>query len=285
MPTLTFDPSTDEPSNEQKAAEAAALEQGEALAKANEEDRLRQYEQQESENEDVALIGGKFKSQADLLKAYKELESKLGSNEKEETTAEGGDGPEEEASEEEPPEADDDDTDETVNYMFELNKEFEDKGQLSEEAIDKLSSMDTKDLIKSYMKYQAKASQENTQASLQATEIARIKDSVGGEESYNEMIGWAAENLNQDEISDFNTVTESGNPIAIKFAVDSLHNRYRNSEGFEAPLVTGRKAASGVKPYRSQAELARDISNPLYTTDPAFRQDVEARLERSTDLL
>ena len=280
MPTTTFDPSTNEVSVEQRTAEAAALEKGQELADANAEDKLRQFEKTESENE---LIGGKFRTQEDLLKAYQELQTKLGSNEKteegEEATAEADEAPTDEATEEEEP------VDETVDYMFELNKEFEEKGQLSEEAIDKLSAMDTKGLIASYMKYQAKSS-EQARAGLQNQEaINAIKNSVGGDEAYGEMINWAAENLPQEEINDYNSITNSGNPTAIKFAVESLANRYRNSEGYEAPLVTGRKADSSVKPYRSQAELARDIGNPLYSTDPAFRQDVEDRLARSTDLL
>ena len=280
MPTTTFDPSTNEVSVEQRTAEAAALEKGQELADANAEDKLRQFEKTESENE---LIGGKFRTQEDLLKAYQELQTKLGSNEKteegEEATAEADETPTDETPEEEEP------ADDTVDYMFELNKEFEEKGQLSEEAIDKLSAMDTKDLIASYMKYQAKSS-EQARAGLQNQEaINAIKNSVGGDEAYGEMINWAAQNLPPEEINDYNSITNSGNPTAIKFAVESLANRYRTSEGYEAPLVTGRKADSSVKPYRSQAELARDIGNPLYSTDPAFRQDVEDRLARSTDLL
>ena len=59
------------------AAEQAALEQGEKLVSAQEEDKARRFEQNEAANEDVSLIGGKFKSQDDLLKAYKELQQKL----------------------------------------------------------------------------------------------------------------------------------------------------------------------------------------------------------------
>lgn len=96
---------------------------------------------------------------------------------------------------------------------------------------------------------------------------------------------WAAQNLSPEEINDYNTVTGSGNPVAIRFAVQALQARYQRDEGYEAPLVTGKKADTGLKPYRSQAELARDIANPLYHADPAFRADVEERLARSTNLL
>ena len=72
---ITFDPAED-PTPEMMAAEQAALEQGEKLVSAQEEDRARKYEQNESEGEDMSLIGGKFKSQEDLLKAYEELQKK-----------------------------------------------------------------------------------------------------------------------------------------------------------------------------------------------------------------
>ena len=121
---------------------------------------------------------------------------------------------------------------------------------------------------------------------MQQSEINAIKESVGGEQAYTEMIQWAGENLSDQEISDFNAVTGTGNVAAIRFAVESLSSRYRGSEGYEAPLVTGRKAPSKSSAgYRSHAELARDIADPRYNNDPAFRQDVEEKLSRSKDLL
>ena len=49
--------------------------------------------------------------------------------------------------------------------------------------------------------------------------------------------------------------------------------------------MTGKKAPSKAKAFRSQAELARAISDPRYPTDPAYRMDVEEKLARSGDLL
>jgi hypothetical protein len=281
MPTLTFDPSSDQPTAEQLQAQTSALEQGEKLAQAADEDRQRLFNQQDSENENLSLIGGKFKSQDDLLRAYKELESKLGKNSQEEEDSDA----EEDASPatEDSPEAEE--VSETVNYMLELGRQYDQTGELSDEAIDRLSQMDQKELIKSYLQYQQQVSSTNQQASLQAEQINAIKQSVGGDAAYAEMTSWAAENLSPAEIEDYNAITNSGNPVAIKFAVEAMSNRYRSAEGYEAPLVTGRKASSGPKPYRSQAELARDIANPMYHSDPAFRADVEDRLARSKDLL
>ena len=99
------------------------------------------------------------------------------------------------------------------------------------------------------------------------------------------MLEWARENLSEEQINDFNAVTGTGNVAAIKFAVDSLANRWKSDVGYEAPLVTGKRATSKPSGYRSHAELARDIADPRYNSDPAFRKDVEDKLARSGDLL
>ena len=145
-------------------------------------------------------------------------------------------------------------------------------GTISEDAIERLSQMDQKDLIKSYLKYYSQSAANAQEAQLQESAIADIKQSIGGEEAYTEMITWAGQSLSESEISDFNAVTATNNPAAIRFAVEALNNRFRGEVGYEAPLISGQKASTGVKPYRSNAELARDIANPNYNTDPAFRR-------------
>ncbi len=281
MTTSTFDTTSDGLTPEQQAAEALALAQGEKIAAAEAEDKARLYEKADDENEGVALIGGKFKSQDDLLKAYQELQKKLGSPDEEAAPEAATDETTEETTDESEPEQ----ADETVDYMQQLGKEYEETGSLSEEAIDRLAQMDQKQLIQSYLKYYQQSAQSAQQAQLQDAAIADIKQSVGGEEAYSEMIQWAGENLDTTEIDNFNAVTATNNPAAIRFAVEALNNRYRSEVGYEAPLISGNKGSSGPKPYRSNAELARDIANPLYQSDPAFRADVEARLARSNDLL
>ena len=108
-------------SDEQKAAEAAALEQGEKIAQMQEEDRARGFQQLEAANEQPELIAGKFKSQDDLLKAYEELQKKLGSEAPAEEPSEEVEPAEERVEEEveEQPEATE--ITETVNYMHQLS--------------------------------------------------------------------------------------------------------------------------------------------------------------------
>lgn len=279
MATTTFDPSEGISASQQEA-ESAALAQGEKIFAAQEEDRQRRINQTNEDNEDVSLIGGKFKSQDELLKAYQELEKLRASN-----TSEEGEEPSEETTEavEEQPEVEE--VSAAIETINRASAAYDEKGELSDETIEELSQMDSKELIKAYVEVFSKNQAAVQQQALDAQAEANIVGSVGGKEAYGEMVAWAAANLPQEEIDSYNSVTNSGNPAAIKFAVEALSNRYKSAEGFEAPLVTGKRATTKTKVFRSHAELSRAIADPRYQTDPAYRSDVEQKLSRSTDLL
>ena len=147
---ITFDPSED-PTPDMMAAEQAALEQGEKLVNAQQEDKARLFEQADAEAEDVSLIGGKFKSQDDLLKAYNELQSKLGKSEpeeEEEPSEEPTEAPEETAEEEV------EEVSEPVRQFLDIAERYESNGGMSEDDIESLSQMDSKQLVETYFKYQ-----------------------------------------------------------------------------------------------------------------------------------
>ncbi len=281
MTTTVFDPS-EGPAAEQQAAETAALEQGEKIAKLQEEDKARRFEQTEASNEDAELIAGKFKSQEDLVRAYNELQSKLGQD-----TPEGEEEPPEEPTEatEEESEPEESEVSEASAAVTRASEAYLTNGELSDESIEELSKLDSKDLIRAYAEQYAASQAARSQAFVAADAEKAILDSVGGKESYQQIVEWAANNLDPAEVASYNEVTNSGNVAAIKFAVEALSTRYKNAEGYEAPLVTGRKAPSTKNTFRSHAELSRAIADPRYNTDPAYRNDVEAKLSRSTDLL
>jgi hypothetical protein len=277
--SLTFDPTDEGPSNEQKEAEAKALAQGEKLQKAREEDEASKWEKNDKENEEIDLIGGKFKTQDELLKAYQELEklrTKESQEEEDSTPSEAPEEASEEANESE------ESPDKASPILNKAADEYKTDGKLSDESVEELAKLDSKDLIQAYVDFYSKSQQ---QSALQNEQLTDIHSITGGVENYNEMIQWASQNLEAKEIDSFNNVANSNNYEAIRFAVEALNGRYKGAVGYEAPLVTGKAPSDGVKPYRSQAELSRDIANPRYSTDPAFRMDVEARLERSVDLL
>lgn len=275
MATTVFDP-TEGPSAEQQAAEASALEQGEKIAQMQDEDKSRRFGEIEASNEDAQLIAGKFKSQEDLVKAYEELQKKLGNPEPEEA---------EEPAEEQPEAVEEEPQSEADSIVEKASQAYLEQGQLTEESIEELSKLDSKDLIQAYMtQYAAREAAAKAQA-VDANAEKAILDSVGGQESYQQMVQWAAQNLDPAEVDSYNQVTNSGNVAAIKFAVEALSNRYKAAEGYEAPLVTGKRGATREPGFRSNAELSRAIADPRYRTDPAYRNDVEAKLARSKDLL
>ena len=288
----TFDP-TEGPSEEQMAAEAAALEQGEKIARMQEEDRARQYSQVEVENENAALIGGKFKSQEDLLKAYEALQAKLGKpaeergEEADEADAPEGEGEDEDGAEKAPEEG----LSEPVRQAYELINEFsqswDENSGLTADKVEQLASIDSRALVEAYLRYQQGVQAQARAQVMQAQEMQALMESVGGQAAYQEMTAWAAENMDQADIDQFNAVTATGNGPAIRFAVEALQARYRGAVGFEGKMVRGKKGAApaGPQPIRSHAELARYINDPKWSSDPAFRADVEARLAVSRDLL
>ena len=49
-------------------------------------------------------------------------------------------------------------------------------------------------------------------------------------------------------------------------------------------MVTGKAPVQEKDVYRSQAELVAAMSDRRYDNDPAYRQDVIAKLERSDNL-
>jgi len=283
MTTTVFDPG-EERSEAQMQAEARALEQGEKILQMQQEDQQRAWEQNAAANEDATLIGGKFKSQEDLLKAYNELQAKLGKPQEEEGEEPSEEQPE--ATEEVEEEAPEEEASASEATLTKAADEYAAGGELSEESIEALSQMDSKDLIKAYVEFYGKNAQKYEAAKeLQATEQAAIKNIAGGEESYAEMMQWASQNLDPQEIDSYNSVTNSGNVSAIKFAVEALKSRYVADVGQERELISGRKSSSKSKVFRSNAELARAIADPRYHSDPAYRMDVEQKLANSPELL
>jgi hypothetical protein len=91
---------------------------------------------------------------------------------------------------------------------------------------------------------------------------------------------WASDNLAKDDIESFDDVLATGNKSAVKFAIKALVGQMEDSEGRDSNIVTGKKPVAG-EGYRSMAEVVRDMNKPEYETDPAYRADVQRKIERS----
>ena len=123
--------------------------------------------------------------------------------------------------------------------------------------------------------------EESTQEVLTEAQATELMKMVGGEKAYQSMISWAGQNLTQQEIAMYDSVMGKGDPNAIFFAVQALNAKYSEAVGNDGQLLTGRGKDSGGAVFRSQAELVQAMSDPRYDNDPAYRQDVISKLERS----
>ena len=220
------------------------------------------------------LLAGKYKNAQELEKAYVELQSKLGEN-KEET---------ETASAEEQPEGTPK-MSEGATLITDASKEYYDNGnKLSPETLAKFSSLSSQDLIKAYMEVQSNPEfqqQPSDPVDITPQQVNQIKNAAGGEQAYANIVNWAKSNVNPDQLEAFNNVVNSGNIPAIQLAVSGLKAEYDNANGVEGRMVTGKTAPNNGAVFRSQAELVNAMNDPRYDNDPAYRQDVIEKLDRS----
>lgn len=231
---------------------------------------------EELAQEESKKLAGKYESAEELEKAYIELQKKLG--DKEEQTEE----PKAEQEETEEQEETKDEVDPTIALITEANNEYYENGnKLSEETLEKFKSMSSQDLVNAYLEMQKNNPQTNTQeAEVTQSQINQIQNSVGGENQYQKLMQWAGQNLPEKEITAFDGLINTGNVDAIQLGVQALKAKYEEANGYEGRMLTG-KAATTADVFRSQAQLVAAMSDPRYDTDPAYRQDVVAKLERS----
>ena len=266
--TLTYDPSNDTTTlNEEGLTpeEQDSLKVGEEMA--------------EKEGQ---LLAGKYKDAAELEKAYVELQKKLGEKGDEtsettgdtETTDSKEDNEEEEEVKEDSP---------AVALINEASAEYYANGnKLSPETIEKFSSMSSQDLVNAYLELQqGQPSQQQATVDMSESDVNSIKNSVGGEAEYSNLVTWASENLDENSITAFDNIVESGNKDAIQLALNGLKSQYENANGYEGRMLTGKAAETSRDVFRSQAELLRAMNDPRYDDDPAYRLDVIEKLDRS----
>jgi len=234
-----------------------------------------------NETDENGLILGKFKSVEDLAASYKELEGKLGTvTEEDQATEE----TQEESTDEFNPEEYYGDglasvLEEVGIDAQDITKRFTDTGEISEDDYSKLGEAGfSKQVVDTYLDG-LKGVAEGDEIPEQ--QIQNIKDSVGGDESYEQMANWCQDNLSEQEREAFDKITETADAPVIQLAVEGLYSRYQNAMGVEPDLVTGRPAASGPRPFQSSAEVQAAVNDPRYGKDVAYTQSVYARYEGS----
>ena len=241
----------------------------------------------ESLRDENGLIAGKFKTVEDLVGSYKELEGKLGAIDQ---TREEPEGVAEEETEEQETETNDSEFNAEEYYgdglasvleevgidPQDISNRFQENDEISEDDYNKLGEAGfSRQVIDTYLDGIRNASIAGE------VDAEGIKDSVGGEESYSQMVSWAIDNLPAEEVQAFNKLTDTGDGPAIKLAVQGIYSQYNNAMGVEPSLYTGRASASGPTPFRSTAEVVTAMSDPRWEKDVSYTENVKARLAGS----
>jgi len=271
--TLTFDNTTEQTSADNLTSE--------------EQESLQLGEQIQEQEQD--LLAGKYENAQQLEKAYIELQKKLGSEDKEDTSEENQS---EESEESEEKEESDNKFPEELKPHFETLKsateEFQETGKMSEETLDKFNEMSSKELMQVYFSMYDAAKDAGVDVGeapgfdLTESDVNTIQNSVGGTAKYNQLLGWANENMAEASLKSFDRLISKGDAGAIQMAIDGIKAQYDYANGYEGRMLTGKPPKGGSDDvYRSTAEVVAAMSDPKYDIDPAYRQDVVDKLSRS----
>ena len=142
--------------------------------------------------------------------------------------------------------------------------------------------MSSQDLVNAYIEIQRNNPDAQVQtAELSDANINDVQNSVGGEQAYDQLTNWAAQNLPDQEIDAFDNLIDSGNVAAIKMGLTALQSKYNEANGYEGRMLQGKKPSTSGQVFRSQAELIQAMSDPRYETDPAYRNDLLEKLDNS----
>ena len=205
------------------------------------------------------LLANKFKSSEELEKAYIELQSKFSKGEKASPESVKEDGPKgQEAN-----------LENTFNTAF---QEYETTGEVSDEAKQAFVDMGIPESVV-----------DNYIANAQASQILQkndVLDSVGGQQAFDEISNWSVLNLKQDEIDGFNAIIESGDINQIKLTLGNLKARMGSSK-FVTPDVKGGHSEGS---FESKGAMVAAMNDKRYSTDSAYRNQVQRKLARSSNL-
>ena len=253
--------------------------------------------EQEQLQEEEAILG-KFKSPQDLAKAYAELQRKMGQQSSVKASPE--------------PEAVTEAT-ETSGYSADQASEVYGKeavGALAEQGVNLAELMwnadqgadisehyDTlaetfkvpRQVVENYVS-KAQSAPSTGEAGLSDADATELLQSVGGQENFDQLSGWAKTNLPEQELASYNAVVDSGNKEAISWALKAMQARQAAPDAVVEPQLYGGGAPTDtVVRFESQQQVLdamnkrNDRGQRLYDVDEAYRNKVAMILHSSPD--
>lgn len=108
-------------------------------------------------------------------------------------------------------------------------------------------------------------------------EVAEV---VGGREKFDEIIDWAAHNLDPEEIRSINAVTDK---FQVKSILRDLKVRMEDKEGKTPDYQKGNGDKPSIEMFNSQAEMFEAIKDPKYKKDEHYRSVVQKKITASRE--
>lgn len=234
------------------------------------------------------LIGGKFKTNEDLLRAYQELERKQSqspSDSADSTPQIDG------YTAEQAVEVYGDEIVNAVNEaglnMAELMWKADNGGDISEhyDALSQAIGV-PRQVVENYV---SKAQSADVSEGMSAADEAQIINDIGGQETFNQLSGWARENLDASELADYNAVVDSGNKDAIRWALKAIQSQATgvSRATAEPRLIRGQAPAAEPRKFNSKSEVLEAMNKrdsrgrKLYEVDTEYQRKFAELLSNS----
>ena len=235
------------------------------------------------------LIGGKFRSQEDLLKAYQELERKQSQPQQ---TDSGQPSQPQSYTAEQAVEVYGDDIVNAVGEaglnMADLMWQADNGGDISQhyDALAEAVGV-PRQVVENYVAKAQSGGGESGEIS-DADRTAIINE-VGGQEAFNQLSGWARQNLDASELAQYNATVDSGNTEAIRWALKALQAKSAPAAPSEPKLIRGQAPVDTVRKFNSKAEVLEAMNKRdskgrrLYDVDTEYQRKF-AELMNNSDV-
>lgn len=241
-----------------------------------------QEQQAAAQEEEQQKLLGKFNSTEDLARAYQELEKKLGQPKGETDPASPQPEPTQGYTSEQAVQVY---GQEAVNALAEKGLNLAeimwqaDQGQDISNHYDDLAATFNvpRQVVENYISRAQTKAEPAPAGTLSEADAAELKGMVGGDEAFARLSQWAAANLDQQELADYNAIVDGGNKDAIRWALKAMASRAAGgSQPAEPKLIGGGKPPVAERfESRQQVLDAMNKTNErgqrLYDVDDAYR--------------
>lgn len=108
---------------------------------------------------------------------------------------------------------------------------------------------------------------------------AKAFEIVGGKDEYAKIVEWASATLSDAEIAAFDK--QVSDPETVTIAVEWLSNKYKSAFPSEGKFLQAETSVSSGDLFHSDEELYAAMGSPEYKNNENYRNQVQAKIERS----